>query len=165
MSIEKMTADYKTELQKNGVLAFVPGGNSMWPTLKNRRQSVIVLPKTQKLKRFDVALYQRENGMYVLHRVIEPTEFGYIMCGDSQFILEKVNEDMVFGVMTSFYRGKKSIEVTDDKYIKEVQRLYGNEKRRKRKVKFFFLKQRIRDKIIRILRRVKNGFNGTCKEK
>ena len=77
--------DYKTELEKNGILAFVPGGNSMWPTLKNRGQSVVVLVKKEKLKRYDVALYLRDNGTFVLHRVIEPTEWGYIICGDSQF--------------------------------------------------------------------------------
>ena len=30
-------SDYKTELEKNGAIAFVPGGNSMWPTLKKSR--------------------------------------------------------------------------------------------------------------------------------
>lgn len=159
------TADYKTELEKNGAIAFVPGGNSMWPILKNKSQSVIILPKTEKLKRFDVALYQRDNGTYVLHRVMQPTEYGYVMCGDSQFTLEKVREEAVFGVMTSFYRGKNSIEVTDKEYIKEVEDWYGNERRRKRKINNFFFKQKIKNKIRGVFRRVKNVFNRTSKEK
>ncbi len=41
----KSEACYKTELDKNGAIAFVPSGNSMWPILKNKGQSVIVVKK------------------------------------------------------------------------------------------------------------------------
>ena len=61
--------NYKTQLEKNGAIAFVPGGNSMWPTLKNRGQSVVIVKKEQKLKPMDVAFYQRVDGAFVLHRV------------------------------------------------------------------------------------------------
>lgn len=154
---EKNFTDYRAEIEKNKVLGFVPGGNSMWPTLKNRGQSVIVLPKTEKLKKYDVALYRRDNGVYVLHRVMEPTSFGYIMCGDSQFTLEKVKEENVFGVMTSFYRGKRCIEVTDPDYIKEIERWYGNPKRRKRKLNCFFFRQKVKGKLKAIIRRLKRN--------
>ena len=107
-------ADYKSQIEKNGAIAFVPGGNSMWPMLKNKKQSVIVVAKTQRLKKFDVAFYLRDNGAFVLHRVMQVLDDGYVMCGDSQFTLEKVKEENVFGIMTSFYRGKKCVEVTDE---------------------------------------------------
>ena len=130
--------DYIKELEKNGVIAFVPSGNSMWPTLKNRKQSVIVTKKTEKLRIMDVALYRRENGANVLHRVIKPTDYGYIICGDSQFVFEKVQEEQVYGVMTGFYRGKKYIDVKDKDYIEQVKKLYKNERLRKFRVKMFF---------------------------
>lgn len=149
-AVEESPSDYRTELNKNGVLAFVPGGNSMWPTLKNRGQSVIVLPKTEKLKRYDVALYQRFDGAFVLHRVMEPKEFGYIICGDSQYALEKVREEQVFGVMTGFYRGKKYIDCKDEKYIKEVENWYGRKTRRKIRLKWFFFRQSVKNKIKRM---------------
>ena len=136
-------ADYVSELVKNGVIAFVPKGNSMWPTLKSRKQSVIVKAKTERLSPMDVALYKREGGTNVLHRVIKTVEGGYIMCGDSQFVLEKVAEENVFGVMTAFYRGKRCIEVTDIDYIESVKRLYANEHRRKLRVKMFFFRQNL----------------------
>ena len=47
-------ANYRTELEKNGALAFVPSGNSMWPTLKNRGQSVIVERKTKKQEKISI---------------------------------------------------------------------------------------------------------------
>ena len=147
-------SDYKTELLKNGILAFVPGGNSMWPTLKHRGQSVVVLVKTEKLNRFDVALYQRKDGAFVLHRVMEPTEWGYIICGDSQFTLEKVYEEQVFGVMTGFYRGKKYIDCKDEKYKREVERWYRRKKLRKLRLKWFFFRKRVRNKLARIYRKI-----------
>ena len=135
--------DYVSELLKNGVIAFVPKGNSMWPTLKHRKQSVIVKVKTERLKPLDVALYKRENGTNVLHRVIKVVEGGYIMCGDSQFTLEKVAEENVYGVMTAFYKGKRCIEVTDKDYMESVKRLYANEKRRKFRVRLFFFRRNV----------------------
>lgn len=151
---EEKISNYKTELERNGVLAFVPGGNSMWPILKNRGQSVIVMPKTEKLKRHDVALYQRKDGAFVLHRVMEPKDFGYIICGDSQYTLEKVYEDQVFGVMSGFYRGKKYIECSDEKYKREVENWYGRKTRRKIRLNFFFFRQRVKNKLKRIFKKV-----------
>ena len=142
--VQIKSSNYRTELEKNKVISFVPGGNSMWPTLKNRGQSVIVQLKTQRLKPFDVAFYQRTNGDFVLHRVIEVTDFGYMMCGDSQLNLERVEESQVFGVMQAFYRKDKLIEVTDPDYIKEIQNWYGRKTRRKIRLKFFYLRNRIK---------------------
>lgn len=149
--------DYKAELDKNGVLGFVPGGNSMWPTLKNAGQSVVVLKKTERLKRFDVALYIRDNGAYVLHRVMQVKENGYVMCGDSQFDLELVREDQVIGIMESFYRGKKCIECSSPKYIKEVENWYRRKRYRKLKLKCFFFSLRVKNKLKRMFGKKQKG--------
>lgn len=122
--------DYKTELDKNGVLAFVPGGTSMWPTLKHAKQSVIVLLKTERLKEMDVALYLRKDGKYVLHRVIKVLQDGYVFTGDSLDFTETVLENEVVGVMVGFYRKKKYVDVLDEKYIEQVKKLYSNDKKR-----------------------------------
>ena len=102
----------------------------------------------------DVALYRRENGKNVLHRVMETTDCGYIMCGDSQFVKERVAEDNVYGVMTAFYKGKRCIEVTDKDYIEYVKRLFANEKRRKFRVKMFYLRQNLMSLPKRALRKI-----------
>ncbi len=137
--------DYKTELEKNGVIAFVPKGNSMWPTLKDKGQSVIVKIKTERLRPLDVAFYRRADGRNVLHRVMKVTDSGYIMCGDSQFVKERVAEDSVYGVMVGFYRGKRYIEVTDPEYIERVKKWYGHERKRKFRIKTFFFSVRIKE--------------------
>lgn len=143
-------SDYKSELDKHGVIAFVPGGNSMWPTLKNRGQSVVVKRKEDRLKKYDVALYVRDNGSFVLHRVMKVVDGGYVICGDSQFVYENVKEEQVFGVMEGFYQGKKYVECSDLKYRKKVENWFKRKKIRKIRLKFFFFFQRIKNKLKRI---------------
>ena len=148
------SADYIEELNKNGVIAFVPRGNSMWPSLKNKKQSVIVKKKTEKLRPMDVALYKRDSGANVLHRVMKTTGFGYIMCGDSQFALEKVKEENVYGVMTGFYRGKRYIDVKNADYIKQVKKWYKHEKLRKFYVKSFYFFENLKSLPKRVLHKL-----------
>ena len=95
----------KEELSRRGKVSFVPAGNSMWPTIKNRRQSVVIEKKTERLSPYDVALYIRSDGKVILHRVLALTDYGYIACGDSLFTEEKVKEDSVIGVLAGYYRG------------------------------------------------------------
>ena len=154
---EEKTNDYKSELLKNGVIAFVPGGDSMWPTLKNRKQSVIVRKKKARLQPLDVALYQRQNGTNVLHRVMKVTEDGYVMCGDSQTTPEKVEESAVYGVMEGFYRGKTYISATDGSYCAKVKKWYGNERKRRRKIRRYFFLKKLKSLPKRILRKVFGG--------
>lgn len=146
-------ADYKTELERHGAIAFVPRGNSMWPTLKNRGQSVIVVKKTGRLSSMDVALYTRADGRFVLHRVMEPVSGGYVMCGDSQFVTEYVKEEQVFGVMSGFYRGKKFTECTDEKYLRRSENWYRRKIARKFRIKFFYFRQRVKGFVRRIFRK------------
>jgi len=142
-----MKNDYKKQLEKNSVIAFVPGGDSMWPTLKDRSQSVVIKKKTERLKKFDVALFMRDGVKYVLHRVIDVLPDGYVFLGDSQVNPEKVEEENVIGVMIGFNRGKKYIDVENEKYKKEVEKLFGNDKRRKRKVRMFYIRKGIKNRI------------------
>ena len=96
-------------------------GVSMLPMLKNRRDTIIVKPKTERLKRLDVALYHRGDD-YVLHRVLKPVEDGYIIRGDNCYSLEHIPEEDVFGVLTEFYRKDKHYFCTDKKYLRYAER-------------------------------------------
>lgn len=155
MDEKKPHTDYKSEIQKYGEIAFVPNGISMWPILKNHGQSVVVKEKTERLKKYDVAFYQRENKSFVLHRVLGVSDDGYVMCGDSQFTLEKVKEDSVFGVMVGYYQGKNFISSNDEKYLKKVIRWYKNETWRKISIKSFMFSIRVKNKLKSIFRRAK----------
>ena len=150
---KQQTSDYKTELEKQGTIIFVPKGISMWPTLKNKKQSVIIEKKSDKrLSEGDVAFFKRSNGDSVLHRVTCVLDNGYNFMGDSCLTEEFVLEQDVFGVMKGFYKGKKLVMATDKKYIQKYTKWLSNEKRRRRVLKRFYLRIAIKQKLKKIFK-------------
>ena len=122
-------------------------GVSMLPMLKNRRDTIVVLPKTERLKRLDVALYKRGDA-YVLHRVLQPIEGGYIIRGDNCYSDENVPENAVIGVLSEFFRKGKHFYCTDKKYLK-----YAEKRLKTYKIRRFFvlLKAKCRNGAKRVL--------------
>lgn len=112
-------------LQEKGVYIGPTVGVSMLPMLKERRDTIVVRPKTQRLNRLDVALYKRGDA-YVLHRVLEQTETGYIIRGDNCYTDEIVPEEAVIGVLTEFFQADKHIFCTDAEYIAYVEKHLKN---------------------------------------
>lgn len=108
-------------LKEKGVYIGPTVGVSMLPMLKTRRDTIVVKPKTERLKRLDVALYKRGDD-YILHRVLESVDGGYIIRGDNCYADENVPEDAVIGVLTEFFRKDKHILCTDEKYIRYVEK-------------------------------------------
>ena len=96
-------------------------GVSMLPMLKNRRDTIVVRAKTERLQRLDVALYRRGDA-YILHRVLKPIDGGYIIRGDNCYVDENIPEEDVIGVLTEFFRKGKHFYCTDKKYIKYAER-------------------------------------------
>ena len=143
--IEKQTIE--EVLLSHGKYVGPTVGVSMLPMLKNRRDTIVVLAKTERLKRLDVALYRRGED-YVLHRVLQPIEGGYIIRGDNCYSDEKVPENAVIGVLSEFFRKGKHFYCTDKKYFK-----YAEKRLKTYKVRRFFvlLKARCRNGAKRVL--------------
>ena len=122
-------------------------GVSMLPMLKNRRDTIVVLAKTERLKRLDVALYRRGDA-YILHRVLQPIEGGYIIRGDNCYSDENVPENAVIGVLSEFFRKGKHFYCTDKKYLK-----YAEKRLKTYKIRRFFvvLKAKYRNGAKRVL--------------
>ncbi len=130
MNTEKTTIE--TVLMENGKYVGPTVGVSMLPMLKNRRDTIVVLPKKERLKPLDVALYKRGDA-YILHRVLEVKEGGYLIRGDNCYTDENVPENAVIGVLSEFFRKGKHYDCTDEKYLEYVhKRLKGYKNRRKR---------------------------------
>ena len=87
-------------------------GSSMMPMLHHRRDSVVLAPVKEKVKKGEVILYQRENGKYILHRVIALTDSGYICSGDNQAVRETVSHEQILAVVVGFTR-KGKVRQTD----------------------------------------------------
>lgn len=86
---------------------FSPQGISMLPMIRQNLDSVVISPVPEKLKKYDLPLYQRDNGQYTLHRIVEVGE-TYTCLGDNQFVKEHgVRSDQMIAVVSAFYRGER----------------------------------------------------------
>ena len=95
------------------VTNFLPRGISMLPMIRQGRDTVELSPLPEgKLKKYDLPLYQRDDGQYVLHRIVKVGEH-YTCVGDNQFELEyPVRHDQLIAIVTAFTRNGKRMEVT-----------------------------------------------------
>lgn len=93
-------------LARDGVWVSTTHGTSMWPMLRDARDTVVVRPAAGRLQKLDVALYQRGDA-YVLHRVIAATQDGYRILGDNCIAVEEVPESAILGRLEEFWRGEQ----------------------------------------------------------
>ena len=101
---------FRQKLAQGGRVRFGPKGVSMLPMIRQGIDTVELGPLPEKLKKFDLPLYQRRDGQYVLHRIVK-VEDTYTCIGDNQFQLEKgLTHDQMIGVVTALYRGEKRWE-------------------------------------------------------
>ena len=111
------------KINKNGKIVSSVSGFSMYPLLKNQRDTVTVEKISRRLKKYDVPLYRR-NEKYILHRVIAVKDNGYIIRGDNCFFIETdIKYENVLGVMTSFCRNGH-IHSTDEFGYKLYSRIW-----------------------------------------
>lgn len=103
-------------LAAGGSVRFSPKGISMMPMLRQGRDSVVLSPAPKILRKYDIPLYRRDNGQYVLHRIIAASD-TYTCMGDNQFRPEPgIRHDQIIGVVTAFYREGHRIPVTNFRY-------------------------------------------------
>ena len=95
---------------------FSPGGISMLPTLRQGKDTVVLSPLPNRLKKYDMVLYRRDNDQYVLHRIIKIGD-TYTCIGDNQFSPERgLRQEQMIAIVTSFYRAGRYIKVNNPIY-------------------------------------------------
>ena len=103
-------------LKSGGVYTSTTSGVSMMPMLRNRRDTIIVAPTTDRLKKYDVALYKRGED-YVLHRVIKVLPDSYVIRGDNCIAKEYgITDADILGKLVEFYRDDKKINMNGAPY-------------------------------------------------
>lgn len=116
MQLEQLMPIFREQLSKGQAVRFFPRGVSMLPMLRQGIDSVVLSPVPKKWKKYDLPFYQRENGQFVMHRIVKVGE--EITCiGDNQFALERgLKPEQMIGIVTAFYRGEKRHSVTEFGY-------------------------------------------------
>ena len=98
-------------LETEGVFISTTAGMSMYPMLRNRKDSIVVKKTTERLKKYDVALYKRGDA-YILHRVMKVLPDSYIIRGDNCDKKEYgIRDEQILGVLVEFYRGDKKVSL------------------------------------------------------
>lgn len=119
ISLDEIAPLIREMLESDGSVSFVSSGVSMLPTLRDRKDTVTLVKPPEKLKKGDVPFYKRDNGGYVLHRVLYVNESNgtYVMRGDNQWVNEyNIRQDQIIGVLSEFTRNGKTHRVTDRSY-------------------------------------------------
>ena len=117
VSMAQMYPIIKEVIESGGEVSIIATGESMQPMLYNDIDSILLTKVTGKLKKYDLPFYQRKNGAFVVHRVVEVLDDEYVMCGDNQVIKEKgITDNQIIAIVKGFTRKNKKYNVTDKKY-------------------------------------------------
>lgn len=102
------------KLDQSGTVKIPARGNSMVPLFRHGRDQVSLQGvQGQDLRKYDMILYRRPNGGYVLHRIVGVRADGYVLRGDGQLIDEyPVSRDWVIARVNGFQRGQRSYTCT-----------------------------------------------------
>ena len=105
------TKHFEDIIASQGRLIYTNKGDSMFPFIQPR--DLLVIEKAeQPLKRWDIPLYKRDSGQYVLHRIVDINENGYVMCGDNRSQCEYgVLQRQIIGSLTAIIREGDTIPV------------------------------------------------------
>ena len=112
-----MNSKIEEELERSGKILQTTIGDSMEPMLQYRQNIVVIEKADGLLNKYDLPLYRRPNGKYVLHRILKVRKNDYIICGDNRIRRETVPHEWIIGVVSGYYKGKKFISVKDRKYL------------------------------------------------
>ena len=108
---------FEEQLEKNGRLIYTNVGDSMWPLIRQGKDLLVIEPVHGRLRKYDVPLYKRDSGQYVLHRILEVRRDDYVICGDNRSRKEYgITDRHIIGVLTGIVRSGKTVSVKNKWY-------------------------------------------------
>jgi len=111
LPMEQLVQLVLLQLEQGGVAYLTVTGWSMRPFLRDQKDRVRLVP-VEKLRSGDIILYHRDNGQYVLHRILRQLgQGGYLCCGDNQWETEVIEDRQILAVVTEIFRDGKEYSV------------------------------------------------------
>ena len=111
------SSSFEEILEKEGRLIYTNVGTSMLPLIRQGKDLLIIEPPDGRLKKYDIPLYRRDSGQYVLHRVLKVREQDYVLCGDHQWRRETgITDRHIIGVLKALVRDGKECSLTGWRY-------------------------------------------------
>ena len=108
---------------RNGFHLSTVVGDSMMPLLRQGKDLVKVVPLTKPLEKYDIVLFKRPTGEYVLHRIVKAKSDYYVICGDNRFLREKIPYNWIVGVAESVFIDNEEVQMLSLIHISEPTRL------------------------------------------
>ena len=110
-------SNFEEQIACHGRLIYTNKGNSMAPLIQQGRDLLVIERAQGRLKKYDVPLYRRDSGQYVLHRILKVRKNDYVMCGDNRYKKEfGVSDSQIIGVLTTIIRNGRELSVNDKQY-------------------------------------------------
>lgn len=107
----------ETDLLENHRPVFVTtNGDSMWPLMIHKTSKVMVVPIEAEPKVYDIPLYKRENGEYVIHRIVRIKNGRIYTRGDNRADVECINTESILGTVKVIRNKNNVITVNDKRY-------------------------------------------------
>ena len=115
--MNKTESSFEEQLELHGRIIYTNVGDSMMPFIKQGRDVLIIEKAVGPLKKYDVPLYRRKSGQYVLHRIIKAGGGGYRICGDNRISVERgLTDEEIIGVLVGLIRDGKEISLDTLRY-------------------------------------------------
>ena len=122
VTLNDMYPVIKEVIENGGKVTLSAKGISMQPMLFEDRDTIVLEKVNRKLKKYDLPFYRRNDGTFVLHRVIKVLKNSeldeeYVICGDNQFVKEYgVKNENIVAVLTEFTRKGKKYTIESKSY-------------------------------------------------
>lgn len=121
ISLDEIYPVIKEKIQNGGTVQLPITGTSMNPLLYWGRDTV-ELTKCENPQKYDIIFYRRDDGHFVLHRIVGKNENGFILCGDNQIKKEYgITENHIIAVVKSITRKDKTFSVDKASYMLYVK--------------------------------------------
>ncbi len=104
------------QLDRGDSVRLIPQGISMLPMLQPGEDAVILHRPEGPIRKYDIALYRRLDGKYILHRIVGVGE-TYTALGDNCVTLEKgIHRAQILAVVIRCYHGENEIPMHGLRY-------------------------------------------------
>ena len=122
-----MNVSYEEQLSRNGFLLKQTKGVSMEPMLRQYEEESLIRALDREPRKYDVVLFKRSGGEYVLHRVIGREGDTFLIRGDNCMGTERVKREQILGILEGFYRGETYVNcATDREYLRYSRRIVAS---------------------------------------
>ncbi|MBE7046554.1 MAG: hypothetical protein E7396_03965 [Ruminococcaceae bacterium] len=115
-SIYSISELFTDTLKSGGRVKLPVKGVSMYPLIRPARDYALI-EKSDSYRKYDIIFYQRQDGSYILHRIVGEDKTGFILAGDSETEKESgVSSEQILAKATYIIRRGKEINVNSFLY-------------------------------------------------